>query len=111
MCISDHPNLSQRALARLNDVTAATMAVTLGKLEKGGYICRVVDEKDKRFRQTVITEKGEKVVCDSRRIFRYVEKTMFAGFEEQDFEILSALLDRILANLGSVRPENCRGQG
>lgn len=110
MCISDHPNISQRDLARLNDVTTATMAVTLSKLEKGGYIRRAVDEKDKRFNQTVITEKGEKVVQDSRRIFRNIEETMFAGFSEEDFERMSVLFDRILENLKSIDPENCRGE-
>ena len=102
-------HLSQRDLARLDDVTTATMAVTLSKLEKGGYIRRAVDEKDKRFNQTVITEKGEKVVQDSRRIFRNIEETMFAGFSEEDFERMSVLYDRILENLKSIDPENCRG--
>ncbi len=108
MCISDHPNISQTELAQLNDVTAATIAVTLSKLEKGGYICRAVDESDKRYNQIIITEKGEKVVKESRRIFQEIETTMFRGFTERDFEIMLTLFDRILENLNSIDPDRCR---
>lgn len=108
MSISDHPNISQKDLARINDVTTATVAVTLSKLEKGGYICRAVDEADKRYNQIVLTELGEKVVKDSRRIFREVESTMFKGFSETDFQTMEMLFDRILENLNSMDPENIR---
>ncbi len=99
MCISDHPNISQKELARMNDVTSATIAVTLKKLEKGGYISRTVDEKDNRFNQISVTEKGRQVVKDSRRIFAEVETAMFAGFSEEDFAVMGKLFDRVMENL------------
>ena len=46
MYISDHPNQSQKEIARLNRISPATAAVTLKKLEKGGYITRIVDQED-----------------------------------------------------------------
>ena len=38
MFISDNPNISQKELARMTEVSTATIAVSLKKLEKGGYI-------------------------------------------------------------------------
>lgn len=105
MCIHDHPSISQKELARMNDVTSATIAVTLKKLEKGGYISRVVDERDNRFNQITVTEKGRQVVKDSRRIFAEVEKGMFAGFTEEEFASLGGYFDRILENLTRIEPD------
>lgn len=102
MCIHDHPNISQKELARLNDVTSATIAVTLKKLEKGGYISRAVDERDNRFNQISVTEKGQQVVKDSRRIFSEVEKAMFSGLTREDFAVLGGYFDRIMENLARL---------
>ena len=38
MFIADNPNVSQKELARLYGVSTATIAVSLKKLEQGGYI-------------------------------------------------------------------------
>lgn len=103
MCISDNPNISQKDLAQMNDVSTATMAVTLSKLENGGYICRAVDKSDKRINQIVLTEKGEQVVRKSRHIFREVERGMFEGFSEEDFAVMCGLLARILENLSNIQ--------
>ena len=102
MCIHDHPNISQKELARMNDITSATIAVTLKKLEKGGYISRTVDERDNRFNQITVTEKGQQVVKDSRRIFSEVEKAMFSGFTEEEFSAMGGYFDRIMENLARL---------
>ena len=83
----------------MNDVTSATIAVTLKKLEKGGYISRTVDERDNRFNQITVMEKGQQVVKDSRRIFSEVEKAMFSGFSEEEFSTMGGYFDRIMENL------------
>ncbi len=102
MCISDHPNISQKDLAGMHEVTTAAMAVSLRKLEEEGYIFRAVDERDKRFNQILITEKGENVVRRSRGIFKEIEKKMFEGFSDDEFAALSGLLDKVLRNLDPI---------
>ena len=47
MFVSDNPNVSQKELARMYGVSGATIAVSLKKLERGGYIRRLVDQEDK----------------------------------------------------------------
>ena len=99
MFVSDNPNVSQKELARMYGVSGATIAVSLKKLEKGGYIRRLVDQEDNRCNQICITDKGRKVVVDSVKIFRHIECRMFEGFSENDMKVLGELLDRIYGNL------------
>ncbi len=93
MCIADHPDISQKGLAEMNAVSTATIAVSLKKLEKGGYISRVADAEDNRYNQIRITEKGGNVVEESRRIIVEVEKAKFQVFTEVDLGQLEDFLD------------------
>lgn len=99
MFVWDNPNVSQKELARMYGVSGASIAVSLKKLEKGGYIRRVVDQRDNRCNQICITQKGRKIVEDSVRIFRRTEQCMFLGFSENDMKVMGELLDRICSNL------------
>ena len=106
------PN-SQRELARLHGVSTATIAVSLKKLEQGGYIERKVDVRDNRFNQICITPKGMAAVEKSAAIFEELERSMFQGFSSEDFERMGELLDRIYHNLEeyeSGREREFKGQ-
>lgn len=111
MYVSKNPNVFQTELAGMYGVSAATIAVSLKKLEKGGYISRLVDQNDNRCNQICITEKGRKVVEDSVCIFRHMDSCMFKGFSEQDMRVLGELLDRIYDNLNRDLNDNpCDGE-
>ena len=49
MYVSNNPNVSQKDLAKMYGVSGATIAVSLKKLEKGGYIKRLVDQPDMHY--------------------------------------------------------------
>ncbi len=100
MFIADHPDLSQKELAGRQGVSAATTAVSLKKLEQGGYVRRVVDLKDNRCNQIGITEKGMEVVRSSKAVFEELERVMFSGFSQEDFRRMEELLDRMYDNMG-----------
>lgn len=108
MYISDHPNQSQKEIARLNRISPATAAVTLKKLEKGGYIHRVADDRDNRCNQICLTEKGKLVVEYSIRYFSQVQQRMFAGFTEEERIRLTGDLERIKKNLTEFLSETER---
>lgn len=99
MFLSDHPNATQKEVAERQNVSTATIAVSLKKLEKGGYIRRAADERDNRRNQICLTEKGQEIVADSRRIFGEVERRMFDGFTPEDFAAINECLNRITDNL------------
>lgn len=108
MCIYDHPGASQKDIACMYQASPATVAVSLKKLERGGYIKRAVDEGDNRFNQIRITEKGEQAIRRSICLFNHVEDVLFQGFTEADLKGLEEYLDRIQSNMTSLMNEKER---
>lgn len=108
MYISENPNTSQKDLAAMHHVSTATVAVSLKKLENGGYIKRVVDKQDNRFNQICITEKGKAIVEGSIAYFQKLETQMFEGFGPEELLQLQGFLDRVFQNLNGILPETER---
>ena len=99
MCVYKYPDASQKELARIQNVSTAAVAVTLKKLEKGGYVGRIVDRDDNRYNKIRITEKGRKEVERSIDLFKRVEKGMFAGFSSEEKECFYSCLQKLSGNL------------
>lgn len=102
MFIAANPDATQKEIARLHETSPATIAVSLKKLEKAGYIRRVVDQEDNRCNRLQVTEKGQLVVNQSYVIFRQIEEEMFAGFSQEDFRDLDQFLGRINRNINRM---------
>lgn len=105
MILSEHSNTSQKELAQRLFVSTATIAVSVKKLEKGGYITRLVDQEDNRANRLCLTEKGRDMVIYSQQYFRNVEVQMFDGFEEKELSAMAGYLDRIYENLSKIPTE------
>lgn len=99
MYVAKHPNVSQKEIADRYHISTATVAVTMKKLEKGGYIKRIVHQDDNRFNQLCITERGRAVVAESRIFFQNTEQSMFRGFDAAEQKQLNEFLKRIQSNL------------
>lgn len=106
MYIFDNPHASQKEIAIFQNVSPAAIAVSVKKLEKGGYIKRVIDEEDNRANKICITEKGINIIEYSKDYFTHVEKVMFSGFSENELGQLGAFLDRIFINIQSLSDES-----
>ena len=102
MYVAHHPNASQKEIAEQYKISTAAIAVSLKKLEKGGYIRREVDEKDNRYNQIDLTETGREIVYVSETIFNEVEEEMFQGFTPEEFTNLMDYLERINGNLERI---------
>jgi len=102
MNISDNPNRSQKELADRMEISTATVAISLKKLEKGGYVTRDTDINDTRFNQVVVTEKGRNVVEKSKQIFRDLDEKMFEGFSREEIERLMEYISRLTENVKKI---------
>lgn len=110
MDISRFPDVSQKELAEMEHISGATVAVSLKKLEKGGYIEREVDVNDNRCNQIRMTEKGMEVVKHSIRIFRRTETELLDGFTEEEQEQLLSYLARISQNIKKASETESEGK-
>ncbi len=105
MEIARNPNASQVDIAKKMDVSAVTIAVSLKKLEKGGYIKRDIVEEDNRLNKIIITEKGNKVVNQSREIFAATDKRMLDKLTDEERYSLFTLLNKIDNNIANIEEE------
>lgn len=98
MTLSDRPVRSQVELANVMEVSAATVAVSLKKLEKGGYIQKSQKEQDSRVRFVELTQKGHEVVEESKKIFQQMDETLLEGFDSEQLTMLHDLLGQMYRN-------------
>ncbi len=91
--------LSQKDIAKHFEISPAAVAVSLKKLECGGYIERNLNKDDNRFNKISITEKGKEIVLYSRKVFEETDEKAFLGITEEERATLTALLDKVILNL------------
>ena len=95
-------SISQKDIAKHFEISAAAVAVSLKKLEAGGYIKRKCSENDNRFNEIEITEKGKAVVDFSHCVFEQIDEKTFEGISDDELQTLVELLDKVLSNLKSM---------
>lgn len=106
MQIAHHPKSSQIEIAERMNISPAAVAVSLKKLERGGYIKKDLDTTDNRIHQIQITQKGQEVVEKSHLIFEEMEKTIFKGFTEEEIKKTGELLERMCQNLSQAQEKS-----
>lgn len=99
MELSEREYHSQKEIAAAMKVSTATIAIALKKLEKNGYINKIMDKEDNRLNKIVITEKGQEAIEMSRQIFDDIDGTMFEGFSGEEKKKFVNMLDRVEDNL------------
>lgn len=105
MNIYHHPNVSQNDLAKMMEVSSATIAVSLKKLESEGYINRIVDETDNRFHKINITEMGKQVIEQSKAIIDATDHKVLQDLTVEEMYNLFNLLKKINDNLVRMEEE------
>lgn len=93
---------SQRELAELLHVSAATIATSLKSLERHGYVERSVDPEDSRRNRIALTPKAVNALEASHAVFRSVEEFMFSGFSEEEIDQINYFHLRMLQNLYQI---------
>lgn len=102
MYISEHEGCSQTELAQGTGITTPSVAVSLKKLEKGGYLKRVVDGEDNRYHKVVLTEKGREIVKQSHEIFDELDEQLLCGMNSEELMVFTNFLKRMQNNIQDV---------
>ena len=98
---------SQKAIAEHIGVSSAAITGALQKLEQDGYIERNHGE-DGRFNEVAITEKGKKIVEETRQLFSTADISLFDGFTDKELDIYIENLTKIQENIKKQLPIACR---
>ncbi|MBO5176435.1 MAG: MarR family transcriptional regulator [Lachnospiraceae bacterium] len=99
MYIAQNGACAQNSIAEAMEVSAATVAVSLKKLEKGGYIEKRISPEDGRSNLVALTAKGEDVVQQSNVLFEEVDGQMFESLSEEQQKQLCDYMEIIIRNL------------
>nr|MBP3599114.1 MarR family transcriptional regulator [Eubacterium sp.] len=99
MVLSRNEYQSQVELAKALEVSTATLAVSLKKLERDGYIQKTAKAEDSRAKFVTLTDKGKEVVEKSRTIFEAIDTQAILDFSEEELVQLRSYLKRIYENL------------
>lgn len=93
------PGMTQKALADALGVAAATLSVSVRRLETAGLVERRADETDARVQRLYLTTEGEALDAKCAKGRDFLIDAQFADFTDEDIETLDNLLCRMTANL------------
>jgi Transcriptional regulators len=99
MYLSNHQLISQKELADAFEISTASVAVSLKKLEKGGYIEKEPDKADNRLNKVNVTQKGLSAIEASHQIFDSVNKAIFKDFTEEEINTMIGYWERLSKNM------------
>ena len=94
-----HPGCTQKEAADELDVTPASAAASLKRLEKAGFVIRKADERDARRNQLYMTDAGFKQMEKNRRQFEVLDEKMFAGMTEAEINAFRSACEKMFDNL------------
>ena len=103
--IQAHPGCTQKEAADELDVTPASAAASLKRLEKAGLVERKADDKDARRNCLFITAEGDARLIEHRKIFDALDERMFAGLTEDEIQMFQRTCEKMFDNLAD---ESCR---
>ena len=103
--IWDHPGCTQKEAADELDVTPASAAASLKRLEKAGFIIRRPHAADARRNQLFISDWGREQVEKNRRQFDALDEKMFSGMTAEEVEAFRRACEKMFENMAD---ESCR---
>jgi DNA-binding MarR family transcriptional regulator len=93
-------------LAEMLDVSAATVSVSVKRMEKSGFVERRADENDARITKLYLTEKGESIPSHIKEKMDLQELFITKGMNSDEIQQFSDLLDKAINNLQEQEGDN-----
>lgn len=102
MYLAKNGESTQCSIAQAMEISAATVAVSLKKLEKGKYIEKKPSSEDNRVNYITLTTKGEEVVRQSQQLFEATDEALFEKLSDAEREQFHMFLERIIENIKTM---------
>jgi len=84
--IFEHPGTDQKFVAEMIGYDRATIGGVIERLEKKGWVRRVVSEQDRRARELSLTAKGNSIRLALQPVVRDLQKEILLPLEQADQE-------------------------
>lgn len=93
---------SQNEIAEKLQISPASLAVSIKRMQRVGLLEKVTDEKDLRVNKVRITEKGIKVQEGFRAEACATDRQMLSGFSPEELAQVEYYLEQIYRNLNQI---------
>lgn len=97
--LAHSPGLSQKELAQRMEISPASVAISIRRLESAGLICRRRDDRDARIWRLYLTPEGQAMDTSCARGRDFLVDTLYRGFTPEERQELYRLLDKMIVNL------------
>ncbi|MBN7576118.1 MULTISPECIES: MarR family winged helix-turn-helix transcriptional regulator [Clostridium] len=92
---SDKKDIFQKDIEEELDIRRSSVTSVLQLMEKNGHIKRISVLEDARLKKIVLTEKGMEIQRNVYEFILRVEKSLRDELNEDEFNILVSLIDRL----------------
>lgn len=89
--IHENPSIDQARVAEMIGYDRATIGGVIERLEKKGWISRVVSEQDRRARELTLTAQGQKIRSALELIVKDLQKDILQPLNAKDQALFIAL--------------------
>lgn len=93
--IYDNKKIPMSEIAKLLSLSKPYMTALIGRLIEETLVERVLDQKDRRIINIVITTKGEELLLQHKKSIEEYIKQKFAHLEAKDLEYLSVITNNL----------------
>lgn len=93
--VSEKGRCTQKEIVEALKVSAPSVAVSVKRLVKHGFLIKNNDEKDQRATLVSISDKGQEVAKACRQKFNELDARMFADFTESDMKHFHMLIEKL----------------
>ena len=95
VCLYKNGKMTMKDIANCINRTKPTVTVLVDKLEKLGYLKREVSEKDSRYTNIVLTQKGEYFKPTFEKISKDLNEMLLKNLSENEVKLLEELLQKV----------------
>ena len=95
VCLYKNGKMTMKDIANCIHRTKPTVTVLVDKLEKLGYLKREASDKDSRFTNIVLTQKGEDFQTTFEKISKDLNEMLYKNLSNKEVEILEELLRKV----------------
>ncbi|MBR4435917.1 MAG: MarR family transcriptional regulator [Clostridia bacterium] len=99
--IASHPGCTQADVAEEMQVSPASVAQSIKRIEASGYVSRAACKGNLRANSLEITPSGIDAAALCRKVFDGLQDRMLLGFSADEREALDSMITRLMSNLES----------
>ena len=98
-----HPDMILKEIREHIKVPQTTLSSIVGKLEKQGFIQRVINHRDMRSFSIVVTEKGKNLLQEHRRQDLEIAKQFVLSLDEDERDTFINLFKKVVSGVKKAR--------